>query len=34
MFNSGSDPATRGLDEAAGYIVMALFLIHLYLPLR
>ena len=26
MFNSGSDPATSGLDEAAGYIVTALFL--------
>ena len=26
-FNSGSDPATRGLDEAAGYIVTALFVI-------
>jgi hypothetical protein len=27
MFVSGSDPATSGLDEAAGYIVTALFLI-------
>jgi hypothetical protein len=26
-FNSGSDPATKGLDEAAGYIVTVLFLI-------
>ena len=25
-FASGSDPATRGLDEAAGWIVTALFL--------
>jgi hypothetical protein len=27
MFNSGSDAATRGLDEATGYVVTALFLI-------
>ena len=27
MFNSGSDPATRGLDQDAAYIVTALFLI-------
>ena len=27
MFDSGSDPATRGLDKATGYIVTALFLI-------
>ena len=26
MFGLGSDPATRGLDEAAGYIVTTLFL--------
>ena len=26
MFLSGSDPATSGLDAAAGYVVMALFL--------
>lgn len=26
-FMSGSDPATRGLDEAAGVIVTALFLV-------
>ena len=26
-FNSGSDLATKGLDEAAGYIVTVLFLI-------
>ena len=27
MFVSGSGPATSGLDEAAGYIMTALFLI-------
>ena len=27
MFNSASDPATKGLDQAAGYIVTALFLV-------
>jgi hypothetical protein len=27
MFNSASDPATRGLDEAAGFIVTGLLLI-------
>jgi hypothetical protein len=27
MFNTGSDPATKGLDEAAGYIVTALFVV-------
>jgi hypothetical protein len=26
MFNSGSGPATRGLDEAAGYVVTGLLL--------
>jgi hypothetical protein len=26
MFGLGSDPATRGLDEAGGYIVTTLFL--------
>ena len=26
-FMSGSDPATRGLDQAAGFVVTALFLV-------
>ena len=34
MFASGSGPATSGLDEAAGYIMTALFLITHNLPLR
>jgi hypothetical protein len=27
IFKSGSDQATRGLDEAAGYIITGLFLV-------